>query len=89
MYIYSINLNSIFKSKSIFKLISKKLFLISGYKIFLPKLRKTELPVKILPSLLAADIRSEEAEILELTGGKGNSLALLASLKSEEVPLTQ
>lgn len=53
----------------------------------------TELPppllqsskTKTLPEDLVVDINSEEAKILEITGGKGNSLALLASLKSKDV----
>ncbi|KAJ8916677.1 hypothetical protein NQ315_000322 [Exocentrus adspersus] len=37
-----------------------------------------------LPDILVADFKQEEARIIELSGGKGNSLALLASLNSSE-----
>lgn len=58
---------------------------VTGYKIVFPKQRITELNVQNPPSTLVADIKSKDAQILQLTGGKGNSLALLASLASEEV----
>ncbi|XP_060534169.1 prodigiosin synthesizing transferase PigC-like isoform X2 [Cylas formicarius] len=47
-----------------------------------PLLREKK--VDALPDVFIADIKSEEARILELTGGKGNSLALLSSLESDE-----
>lgn len=45
----------------------------------------TEKKVQILPSDLVVNIRSENAQIVNLVGGKGNSLALLSSLQSTDV----
>ncbi|KAJ8956354.1 hypothetical protein NQ318_015092 [Aromia moschata] len=40
--------------------------------------------VKIVPDCLVTNIKSEESKIAELAGGKGSSLALLASLNSKD-----
>lgn len=45
----------------------------------------SEKKVQILPSDLVVNIRSENAQIIDLVGGKGNSLALLSSLQSTDV----
>lgn len=57
----------------------------TGDEIFIPEHRVCELSIEILPTVLVTDIKSEEAQILQLTGGKGNSLALLSSIDSKEV----
>lgn len=38
-----------------------------------------------MPEEFVVNIKEENAKILDITGGKGNSLALLACLESEEV----
>lgn len=45
----------------------------------------TETIVESLPEDLVADINGETAQILDLTGGKGNSLALMSSLDQSHV----
>lgn len=47
-----------------------------------------EKKVETLPQHFVVNIKSETAKVLEITGGKGNSLALLKSLASREVPET-
>ncbi|XP_048521630.1 putative phosphoenolpyruvate synthase isoform X2 [Dendroctonus ponderosae] len=44
----------------------------------------SEKKVETLPQHLVVSIKSESAKVLEITGGKGNSLALLKSLASSE-----
>lgn len=45
----------------------------------------SEKKVQILPSDLVVNIRSDNAQVVDLVGGKGNSLALLSSLQSTDV----
>ncbi|XP_050499805.1 uncharacterized phosphotransferase YvkC isoform X1 [Diabrotica virgifera virgifera] len=51
---------------------------------FVPEIRLTEKIVDSLPNILLSDIKDESSQIVDLTGGKGCSLALLVSLKSPE-----
>ncbi|CAG9829044.1 unnamed protein product [Diabrotica balteata] len=51
---------------------------------FVPEKRLTETIVDSLPNILLCDIKDERSQIVDLTGGKGCSLALLASLHSSE-----
>ncbi|VEN34433.1 unnamed protein product [Callosobruchus maculatus] len=53
-----------------------------GSSLYIPRRRLHEETVSPLPSDLVVDIRSNSAKVLQITGGKGNSLALLASLNS-------
>ncbi|XP_072378304.1 rifampicin phosphotransferase-like [Diabrotica undecimpunctata] len=51
---------------------------------FVPEKRLTEKIVDSLPNILLCDIKDERSQIVDLTGGKGCSLALLTSLHSSE-----
>nr|CAI5849627.1 unnamed protein product [Callosobruchus analis] len=53
-----------------------------GSSLYIPIPRLHEKIVSPLPNDLVVDIRSDSAKVLKITGGKGNSLALLASLNS-------
>ncbi|XP_056640414.1 uncharacterized phosphotransferase YvkC-like isoform X1 [Diorhabda sublineata] len=53
-----------------------------GDEMFIPKPKLCDKKVDHLPEKLVTNIDEEESLILNLTGGKGNSLALLVSLNS-------
>ncbi|CAG9815135.1 unnamed protein product [Phaedon cochleariae] len=55
-----------------------------GDRIFIPERRLCEKTVETLPSTLVTNIKSGDSEILDITGGKGNSLALMASMNSKD-----
>lgn len=57
----------------------------NGNSTHLPPELLSSKKVSDIPDDLIVDISSENAKILELTGGKGNSLALLSSLDTKEV----
>nr|CAH7719421.1 unnamed protein product [Callosobruchus chinensis] len=54
----------------------------AGTSLYIPIPRLHEKTVSSLPNDLIVDIKSDDAKLLKITGGKGNSLALLASLNS-------
>lgn len=69
------------------KKIANCLFLFVGKEIYIPTKKLKEKVVKELPLNFVTDIQDEESHILDLTGGKGNSLGLLSSLNSDSVSI--
>ncbi|XP_074030149.1 rifampicin phosphotransferase isoform X2 [Leptinotarsa decemlineata] len=53
-----------------------------GEDIFIPEKKLFPKIIENPPSFLLSELGSEKSQILEITGGKGNSLALLTSLNS-------
>ncbi|CAH1955179.1 unnamed protein product [Acanthoscelides obtectus] len=68
-----------FQGKGIVEFWYKK----KGSTFYIPLPRLHEKEVSPLPNDLIVDMQSDHAKVLSMTGGKGNSLALLTSLNSQ------